>query len=142
MSDSTPPASTEKPSLLKGWAALIASIAALVTAIGALMKPPEEPAAKASYETLSKAVEDNSKQAAQNHDDIVALRNYLEGYVKGSVPAVAPSAAPSASSSAAVAQATPTGPSTKSLRPPAPLPSVGPRPPVWAAPDFSQVQKK
>jgi len=157
-----------KTSILKGWAAIIASLAALVTAIGALLKPPQEPAAKAAYETLSTVVKETSEQTAKNHDDIVGLRNYLEGYTKGAgtVPAPSADAGTSVPIATTAAASTPTtsssgrrltaragsssggdplsglgGGADRPPHPPAP-PDVGPRPPVWEPPDFSQVQKK
>jgi hypothetical protein len=149
-----------KTSILKGWATVIASLAALVTAISALLKPPQEPAAKAAYETLAAVVKENSEQNAKNHDDIENLRNFMEGYTRGngSTPAVvdAGTSAPSA-----VASGRPTGTIGMGAigtlghgagsgtgqgfgagrPPPAPPPTVGPRPKVWSPPDFSQMKK-
>lgn len=136
-----------KTSILKGWATVIASLAALVTAISALLKPPQEPAAKAAYETLAVVVKENSEQNAKNHDDIENLRNFLEGYTRGngSTPAAVVDAGAPAPS--AVASGSPTdtlgmgyGTGSGGRRPPPP--AVGPRPTVWAPPDFSQMKKK
>lgn len=151
----------EKPSILKGWAAIIASVAALVTAIGAFLKPPQEPAAKAAYETLSSAVKSNSEEIAKNHDDILALRNYMEGFAKGvrvspatsssitiypspdgstihisakTNPSTKPSATPSTSTIASEFPAP--------RMPPLSPPSIGPRPLVWSPPDFNKMRKQ
>jgi len=139
--DSNPPESTapeHKPSILKGWAAIITSIAALVAALGAILRPPQEPAAKAAYETVASAVKANSEAIAKNHDDIQALRNYMEGYTKGAVPSAPPSAPPSPVSSSSPFTHIRVG--AEPVRP-AP-PPLGSRPSVWNPPDFSQMKKK
>lgn len=74
---------------LKNLPALIAAIAALVTSVAALRKPPDTTAAKASYEELSKLVSKLEDSSDQNHQDIIALRNFLEGYLRANGKLVA-----------------------------------------------------
>lgn len=71
--------------MLKSWANVIATVAALITALAAATKPPD-PAPKASYEELKKAVEQNSQDNLRNHEDIAAMRAYIEGYMRGAAP--------------------------------------------------------
>jgi hypothetical protein len=66
-------------SSLRSWATLIASVAGLVTAIGAVFKPQDHTVTQESYEALSQEVHDLVDQQAAEHDDLVALRAYLEG---------------------------------------------------------------
>jgi len=66
-------------SRLKYLGTLVAALAALVTALGAYFKPQDHSVNKASYEELSKVIKDLSDESDRNHDDIVALRGYLEG---------------------------------------------------------------
>jgi hypothetical protein len=70
----------QKRSRAERAAALFTALAALITALGAVYKP--EVSARRSYDEMSKGLEKLSKDAQQNHDDIVALRNYLDGYTK------------------------------------------------------------
>lgn len=154
MSEEEDTAHVAKTSYLKGWAAIIAAFAALVTAISALLKPPQEPAAKAAYETLAVAVKENSEQAAKNHDDIEGLRAFLEGYTRGNgrtpdptltdAGTVTPQASASSSSvrptisARPVATASAVGAMGGGRSPP---PPIHPRPTVWDPPSFNQVQQ-
>jgi hypothetical protein len=87
---------------LKHVAALIAAVAALVTSVSAFYRKPPEEDAKTAYETLSKAMEKVSADTVQNHEDLLAMHNFLEGYIRareqgttatvvdaGTVPAIA-----------------------------------------------------
>lgn len=77
------------PPNAKGWrqvptryyVALLVALTTMLTSATAFLRPNETSARK-SYDLLSKALEAEAKSNAQNHDDIVALRGYLEGYVK------------------------------------------------------------
>lgn len=64
---------------IKEYVALITALTALVAGVAAVVKPQDESGTKASYETLSKALQEATEASAQNHDDIVALRSYIEG---------------------------------------------------------------
>jgi len=110
---------------VRSWTNIVATTAALAAGLAAFAKPPDHSAAKASYEELKKAVETNASNNKQNHEDIVALRNFLEGYVKGM-------AAPTASSA---------GPAPTAAKP-APLPAMHPDPKPQSLPDFDKVMKK
>jgi hypothetical protein len=67
---------------LKHFAALIAAVAALLTAIGAFIHKPPEEDAKMAFDVLSKDMERLSAGTTQNHDDIVAMHNYLDGFIR------------------------------------------------------------
>lgn len=77
-SESDPPKDVHA-SRLKSLGTLIAAIAALVTATGAYFKPQDHSVNKASYEEITKTLKEMSDQTDKNHDDIVALRGYMEG---------------------------------------------------------------
>jgi hypothetical protein len=77
-SDSTPP--DPKAQRLKSWANIIATTAALVTAVGALIRPQDQTATKNAYEQLKTSIEQTNQNVQSNHDDVVALHNYLQGY--------------------------------------------------------------
>lgn len=76
--ESDPPKDA-KAARLKYLGTLVAATAALVTAFGAYFKPQDHSVNKASYEELTKVLKEVSDQAEKNHDDIVALRGYVEG---------------------------------------------------------------
>jgi len=67
---------------LKHLAALIAAVAALLTAIGAFIHKPPEEDAKTAFDALSRDMEKLSAGTTQNHDDIVAMHNYLDGFIR------------------------------------------------------------
>lgn len=71
---------------LKSLANVIATVAALVVGIGGFFKPQDQSVTKAAYQELSTAVKKLSEDNAKNHDDIVALRAYLEFTAKQAVP--------------------------------------------------------
>lgn len=71
---------------VKEWVTLVTALTALVAAIGAAFKPQDQTSTKMSYETLAKAVQEASAATARNHDDLVALRSYLEGYMEAQQP--------------------------------------------------------
>lgn len=64
---------------LKGWAAVIAAIAALVTSVGSWFKPQDTSVTKNAYETLSVSIAKLSDSNQKNHEDIANLRGYLDG---------------------------------------------------------------
>jgi hypothetical protein len=72
---------------LSGYAALIVALTGLGTALW--RKPPEE-AAKAGYIELTTAIIESQAAEKQNHEDIVALRTYLENYSNGHEAVVTP----------------------------------------------------
>ena len=72
-----------KAQRLKSWANIIATTAALLGAVVALYKPQDQSVNKVSYEQLKSEIEHVNADVKQNHDDIVALHNYLLGYFAG-----------------------------------------------------------
>jgi hypothetical protein len=68
---------------MKSLANIIATTAALVTAVGALLKPTDTTVTEKSYSQLKTAIEHTAQDVKQNHDDMVALHNYLLGYYAG-----------------------------------------------------------
>lgn len=80
-SDSTPP--DPKAQRLKSWANIIATTAALLTAVAAIFKPQDQTVSRNTYEQLKTAIEQTQQDVKQNHDDMVALHNYLAGYYAG-----------------------------------------------------------
>jgi hypothetical protein len=87
---SEPPSSSGRPKSkakifidrMNAMKGVILAISALVASIASFFKPTDTTATKNSYEYLSKQVEQLSKTDVQNHDDVMALRSYLEGYIK------------------------------------------------------------
>jgi hypothetical protein len=124
-------------SRLKYLGTLVAAVAALVTAVGAYLKPQDHSVNKASYEELSKVIKELSDESEKNHDDIVALRGYVEGAVSrnsGPLPVTVQDAG-----SASLSRDAGTAFAYVQLPPPSPLPSVrsGQRPP--APPNFDSL---
>ncbi len=93
---------------LNAMKGLILAAAALITAIGSWFRPQDMKVTKSSYETLAASIEEIGKEVDKNHDDIIAIRGYLDGLVKNGnndyvpvpVPVSFPSSSPSASASA------------------------------------------
>ncbi|MGH6877088.1 MAG: hypothetical protein ACREHV_06860, partial [Rhizomicrobium sp.] len=69
-----------KAQRLKSWANIIATTAALLTAVAAIFKPQDQTVNRNTYEQLRTAVIQADLEVKQNHDDMVALHNYLAGY--------------------------------------------------------------
>ena len=111
-------------SRIKSLGALVMAIAALVTATGAWFKPQDHSVNKASYEELSKTIKELSDQGDKNHDDVVALRGYVEGTL-ASKPAPIPVLEQDGGSSTRDA-----GTSTAYVQ----IPSKPPPPPVHSSP--------
>jgi hypothetical protein len=135
-SESDPPKDVHA-SRLKSLGTLIAAVAALVTAVGAYFKPQDHTVNKASYEELSKVIKELSDESDKNHDDIVALRGYVEGAVtrnSGPLPVTIQDAGVTAPARDAGAQV-----AFVQLPPPRPLPSAHAvqRPP--APPNFDSL---
>jgi hypothetical protein len=123
---------------LKAWTNFIATAAALLVAAAAILKPQDHSTARASYDELKKAVDENSQNDRRNHEDLVALRNYMDGYLKGAGAATSlPSSMPVPSTSGS-ARAIP--PAPVATMPP--LPVLHPEPKPHNLPDFDAVMKK
>ncbi|MCS6915965.1 MAG: hypothetical protein RMK29_01090 [Myxococcales bacterium] len=67
---------------LRTLPALITAATALVTAIAALRKPPDDTPTRLAYQELSKVIEQLAEASKQNQQDLIALRNFLEGYLR------------------------------------------------------------
>ena len=83
-SDHPPPSSmSEKAKSMMAWLnaakGFIMAMAALVVAIGSMLKPPDTKVTKATYDELSSAVEQIAKDVEANHDDMTALRAWIAG---------------------------------------------------------------
>jgi hypothetical protein len=145
------PSTAPRNQKIKQWTNVIATGAALIMAVAAAIKP-NDPVNKAGYQELKSAIEQSQKNEIQNHDDIVALRNYLDGYFKGtgtplvlpptSSSAPPPSAHPKnavvvvkARSSSAIAMAT-------AAPPPPPLPDFHVNPPVKPVANYDDIKPK
>ena len=76
---------------LNAYRNIILATAALATAIGSWLKPTDTTATKQSFDWTTKRVEELAKNDVQMHDDIVALRAYLEG-MRAAQPAAQPAA--------------------------------------------------
>ena len=87
----------------KGLGGILLGAAALVTAVGAIFRPESESKAEASYAELAPILLENQARQQKDHDDLVALREYLTAYVKSHeavvTPVTASSSAPSPSPS-------------------------------------------
>jgi hypothetical protein len=83
MEEVNPPQKTKWIKNIIKWAnaskGLIAAAAALLTAVGALLKPQDHSATKITYDTLSVSIKQISDEQKLDHDDIVKLRGYLDG---------------------------------------------------------------
>ena len=164
-SESNPPPGTTKAFVMKvkSAATLITSIAALVIAIGKACQAPDEPGAKAAYSELSAAVKANSEALGRTHDDVVALRGYVDGFTKAPMITVATSSdagtdaktdagsyryiyVPAPTTSAPLTSASSVSVSAfAALAPPdhpKPLPPVNDRPPVFRPQGFEKLQAK
>lgn len=127
------------------WVAMIVGVTSLCTSATAYLRPNETSARK-SYDVLAKAIEAEAKSSAQNHDDIVALRGYIEGYVKQREephPLAVMSATPPPTSPRAPVPPPQTTVTVKPLDKPPPPPPVGSVvPPRFEAPAYKSVTGK
>ncbi len=152
-----------KAQRLKSWANIIATTAALIAGVAGILKPQDQTAGRQSYNELKSAIEQSSKDDRQNHDDIVALRNFLDGYLNATgktvalptssppppPPAGSPSPSPSPSPTATAKPKRWTfngdaGASSMAYAPAAPapaLPDLHTPPPIQQLPNYDQVVK-
>jgi len=63
----------------------ITATAALLASVGALAKPQDHSVTKTAYDTLSSGIKEISDEQRRDHDDVVALRGYLEGLTREKV---------------------------------------------------------
>lgn len=113
--------SDPRASELRGWAALAIALGGLTTALGAVIRKPPEEGARAAYLELTKSILDSQAAERQNHEDILALRGFVESYAKGHEVIVAPvdAGAPQVVHASAPASAAPP-PHVAPLKPQAP----------------------
>ncbi len=147
-----------KAQRLRSWANIIATTAALLTGIAAILKPQDQTAGRETYNELKTAIEQNSKDDRQNHDDIVSLRNYLDGYFNANgktviLPAGPPPPPPVPSPSPAPTivskpkrwgpadAGAPAAPAPAPAAAAPPLPDIHNPPPVQQLPNYDQVVK-
>lgn len=131
---------------VKRWVNIVATAVAIGIATASAMKPAD-PMGEKSYAELKKAIETCGSDAKQNHDDIIALRNFLEGYTRAAVPIPAPP--PGASSVyVPVKIHTPARPGGSALGVavlPAPsppdLPKLGPPPQSQKLPEYGDLKQ-
>ncbi len=130
---------------LKHIGTIATAVAAIVTALVALLREPPEPRARASYDVLSKKVEELQAAQKQQHDDTVAMRGYLDGYLKslrdGQKALAEAPAPPVAPSGRKPVSAPPAAAALSAVPPPPSLPSPKARPDLEAPPDFAQLAK-
>lgn len=88
---SDPPRATKRGKLLveklNAYRNIILAVAALATAIGSWFRPTDTTATKNSFDWSSKKIEELSDNEIKMKQDMVALRNYVEGYVRGQAAA-------------------------------------------------------
>lgn len=145
IADEKPPASrpSSVPPSAKGFVAramgvkeLILALSGLAVAIASIFKPQDHSTTKAAYEELSKDVQEVSSATQKNHDDLTALRGYLDG-LRGTTLV-----ASTLVSATATMPSFPTHPpaSAASLAKPPMPPFIGPRPTAVKPPTFDIVQ--
>jgi hypothetical protein len=135
---------------LKGWAAIIAALAAMLTSVGSWYKPQDTSVEKTAYETLSTSISKLSDSEQKNHEDISNLRGYLDGISRAPLlvpadtatsspaPTPLPADAPHPAPHAAATSPSTSGPISFALSAP-PVPAVHAAPAPVAPPAFSAV---
>lgn len=74
---------------IKAWGLVVSAVGGLVTGVGGIIggvsgwfrQPQDNQPVKEAYEVLSEQIEKLNYGVQQNHEDIVALSNWLDGYV-------------------------------------------------------------
>lgn len=133
--DSTPPEAKTFVAKAKSAALVITAAAGLVAAITAHTKPRDDSATKASYEALAKDIKKVSQETGKLHDDVVALRAYVDGYMRAKPDIALPAGSSSRPSAPVVVIATVT------KKAPAP-PDLGARPPEADPAAFEDIAPK
>lgn len=127
-------------------AKFVGAMTTLAVACAAYIKP--ETSSRKTYDVLAHNLEEQSKANAQNHLDIVALRNYLEGYTQHSSQEpvdyqVSPADAGSPASSTSLVASKPPAHSAvvkmKRVVPPPAPPPVSPPPATYEARSYKSV---
>ncbi len=109
---------------MRSLAAVILACASLIGTIGSLYKSCDHSVTENAYATLTTGIQKNTEAEQQNHQDIVAIRGYLDGLARA--PMTMPPAPAMDAGAPAIAPSTPT---------PAPTltPLVRPKPVTAAA---------
>ena len=118
---------------IKAWGLVVSAVGGLVTGVGGVIgsmsgwfrQPQDNQPVRQAYEVLSEQIEKLNYGVQQNHEDVVALSNWLDGYVtfadksyapkKSAVPI--PSALATERRPATVPTATPTATAVASAGP-------------------------
>lgn len=135
MADSSPSGFVAR---VKASATLLTAITGLILAVAAVVKPRDDSATRESYEVLSKAVQAISAENESQHDDLVALKAYVDGFVRGAgAPKVEASSSPVSSSSPASSSSV-----TIAVVHPPPSPKLADKPKPVNPPTFREVREK
>jgi hypothetical protein len=67
---------------LNAYRNVILAVAALATAVGSWFRPTDTSATKTTFDWTSKKIEELSANDIKIQQDMVAMRNFLEGYMK------------------------------------------------------------
>jgi len=76
---------------LSSLGGLIAGVAGLITALTVMFRAPS-PGPKQAYELLSDDIKKLNAGVQQNHEDLIALSNWMDGYVRFAEHSYAPPA--------------------------------------------------
>lgn len=139
-----------KQGLLKEWGGLLAGVAGVLTAAGALLKSCDHSVTQSAYDTLGVSIAKLADQQQRDHNDLANLRGYIDGMARtppalraasqlsdvvgGSAPALAPLAPLDRS-----ALRRPVPPLPEPAEAP-PVPTVSPAPRLIRAPDFASIR--
>lgn len=142
---------------LKHAATALTAAAAIVTAVTSFLKLKEEgrrqdQLTKDSYSTLSESVKELSDQSKKQHDDMVALRAYVQGMNDSSRKSMSQMAA-MVNSAASAAASSPAAPRPQGVRrppevrppevrPDPPLPEIAPKPKFKEPPSYDVLKMK
>ena len=143
---------------IKSAAGMVAAVVALITSLWNAFKPQDNTVNKVTYETLSKEMKQVSEQTLKNHDDMLAIKGYLDGFTNRvmnapiEIPSVNETALTEAVRESLVKQRIPLKYIQKAVHdtvknPPAiasasASPSIGPRPSPIEMPDFNTIVEK
>lgn len=134
--------------------AFLLAATGFLVALGAWFKPQDQVPIQATYQTLKTQVEANNKATEDLHDDITALRGYVDGFRTAMVlPSAAPSSAPVSAlhpikrtdlySGPVATLMTPIPKTEQNVAPPEPklqtLPPISSRPKSVPLPPYAQV---
>jgi hypothetical protein len=160
--DDKPPSKGKRTSgSFRSLVALLVAIGGVIGSLAALVRAYDESVTKESYKTLVSGISDVQNKCdqehAQDHEQIVAMRSYLDGFINGRGTPTQPLAVPTATTSPSPSprlsfpsaipksvadSGAPPPAATIFVAPPPPAAPAAPAPPPWKAPDFDTVQRK